>query len=118
MRLTRPVFVLTQRWDFCNTESWPAHLTPFLYRLVSCLKPDVVILPIFVSNNLEEGHVFVWGYGILGKGPNVMETAIPEMIPPSLFGLSDFNPDICVDRIRCGLNQFAAITSKYLGAKV
>ncbi|XP_034276709.1 RCC1-like G exchanging factor-like protein isoform X1 [Pantherophis guttatus] len=59
----------------------------------------------------EEGHVFVWGYGILGKGPNLMETAIPEMIPPSLFGLSDFNPDICVDRIRCGLNQFAAITN-------
>ncbi|XP_026528143.1 RCC1-like G exchanging factor-like protein isoform X2 [Notechis scutatus] len=59
----------------------------------------------------EEGHVFVWGYGILGKGPNLMETAIPEMIPPSLFGLSDFNPDIRVDRIRCGLNQFAAITN-------
>ncbi|XP_058020279.1 RCC1-like G exchanging factor-like protein isoform X2 [Ahaetulla prasina] len=59
----------------------------------------------------EEGHVFVWGYGILGKGPNLMETAIPEMIPPSLFGLSDFNSDVCVDRIRCGLNQFAAITN-------
>ncbi|XP_013914272.1 PREDICTED: Williams-Beuren syndrome chromosomal region 16 protein [Thamnophis sirtalis] len=59
----------------------------------------------------EEGHVFVWGYGILGKGPDLMETAVPEMIPPSLFGLSDFNPDICVDRIRCGLNQFAAITN-------
>ncbi|XP_063153507.1 RCC1-like G exchanging factor-like protein [Candoia aspera] len=60
----------------------------------------------------EEGHVFVWGYGILGKGPNLMETATPEMIPPSLFGLSDFNPDICVAWIRCGLNQFAAINNR------
>nr|XP_060612913.1 RCC1-like G exchanging factor-like protein [Anolis sagrei ordinatus] len=60
----------------------------------------------------EEGHVFVWGYGILGKGPKLMETAVPEMIPPSLFGLSDVNPDVCVARIRCGLGQFAAITNR------
>ncbi|KAM6466404.1 RCC1-like G exchanging factor-like protein isoform 2-T2 [Liasis olivaceus] len=60
----------------------------------------------------EEGHVFVWGYGILGKGPNLMETATPEMIPPSLFGLSDFNPDIFVAHIHCGLNQFAAINNR------
>ncbi|XP_077167179.1 RCC1-like G exchanging factor-like protein [Paroedura picta] len=60
----------------------------------------------------EEGHVFVWGYGILGKGPKLMETAIPEMIPPSLFGFSDLSPDIRVNRIRCGLNQFAAITNR------
>ncbi|XP_042298457.1 RCC1-like G exchanging factor-like protein [Sceloporus undulatus] len=60
----------------------------------------------------EEGHVFVWGYGILGKGPKLMETAVPEMIPPSLFGLSDFNPDVCVARIRCGLGQFAAVTNR------
>ncbi|XP_054857167.1 RCC1-like G exchanging factor-like protein [Eublepharis macularius] len=60
----------------------------------------------------EEGHVFVWGYGILGKGPKLMEAAVPEMIPPSLFGFSDLSPDIRVARIRCGLNQFAAITNR------
>nr|XP_028564059.1 RCC1-like G exchanging factor-like protein [Podarcis muralis] len=60
----------------------------------------------------EEGHVFVWGYGILGKGPKLMETGTPEMIPPTLFGLSDFNPDVRVARIRCGLSQFAAVTNK------
>ncbi|KAL8198865.1 UNVERIFIED_CONTAM: RCC1-like G exchanging factor-like protein [Gekko kuhli] len=60
----------------------------------------------------EEGHVFVWGYGILGKGPELMEAAVPEMIPPSLFGLSDLTPDIRVARIRCGLNHFAAITNR------
>lgn len=42
-----------------------------------------------------------------------MEAATPEMIPPTLFGLSDFSADIRVVRIRCGLSQFAAITSKF-----
>ncbi|XP_032460163.1 RCC1-like G exchanging factor-like protein isoform X3 [Phocoena sinus] len=58
-----------------------------------------------------EGHVFVWGYGILGKGPNLMETALPEMIPPTLFGWTEFNPGVQVSRIRCGLSHFAALTS-------
>ncbi|XP_065551093.1 RCC1-like G exchanging factor-like protein isoform X4 [Lathamus discolor] len=60
----------------------------------------------------EEGNVFVWGYGILGKGPNLIETAVPEMIPPSLFGWSDFNPDIRVAHVRCGLSHFAALTNR------
>uniref|UniRef100_A0A2K6PSP2 RCC1-like G exchanging factor-like protein n=1 Tax=Rhinopithecus roxellana TaxID=61622 RepID=A0A2K6PSP2_RHIRO len=59
-----------------------------------------------------EGHVFVWGYGILGKGPNLVESAVPEMIPPSLFGSTEFNPEIQVSRIRCGLSHFAALTNK------
>uniref|UniRef100_A0A4W2H9S6 RCC1 like n=1 Tax=Bos indicus x Bos taurus TaxID=30522 RepID=A0A4W2H9S6_BOBOX len=59
-----------------------------------------------------EGHVFVWGYGILGKGPNLLETALPEMIPPTLFGLSEFNPGVQVSRIRCGLSHFAALTNR------
>lgn len=66
------------------------------------------------SCNTEEGNVFVWGYGILGKGPNLIETAEPEMIPPSLFGWSDFSPDTHVAHVRCGLSQFAALTSKFL----
>ena len=41
-----------------------------------------------------------------------METALPEMIPPTLFGLTEFNPGVQVSRIRCGLNHFAALTSK------
>ncbi|XP_005344723.1 RCC1-like G exchanging factor-like protein isoform X1 [Microtus ochrogaster] len=60
----------------------------------------------------EEGHIFVWGYGILGKGPNLLETALPEMIPPTLFGLTEFNPDVQVSQIRCGLSHFAALTNK------
>ncbi|NXU78280.1 RCC1L protein, partial [Oreotrochilus melanogaster] len=60
----------------------------------------------------EEGNVFVWGYGILGKGPNLLETAVPEMIPLSLFGCSDSNPDARVAHVRCGLSHFAALTNR------
>ncbi|XP_003461236.1 RCC1-like G exchanging factor-like protein isoform X1 [Cavia porcellus] len=59
-----------------------------------------------------DGCVFVWGYGILGKGPCLVETAVPEMIPPMLFGLAEFSADVQVSHIRCGLSHFAALTNK------
>ena len=60
----------------------------------------------------REGHVFVWGYGILGKGPNLLETSLSEMIPPTLFGLTEFNPEVQVSCIRCGFGHFAALTNR------
>ncbi len=61
---------------------------------------------------LDDGKVFVWGYGILGKGPNLEQTATPQLIPPTLFGQNEFNPDQTVVNIKCGLNHFAALTSE------
>lgn len=60
----------------------------------------------------DQGDVFVWGYGILGKGPRLSESHVPEQIPPSLFGRTEFNPSAAVSRVRCGLNHFAAITDR------
>ncbi|KAG7314563.1 hypothetical protein KOW79_021866 [Hemibagrus wyckioides] len=60
----------------------------------------------------EDGEVFVWGYGILGKGPNLSEAETPEKVPATLFGKSEFNPTVKVSHIRCGLNHFAAITDR------
>ncbi|XP_050965366.1 RCC1-like G exchanging factor-like protein [Labeo rohita] len=60
----------------------------------------------------EEGEVFVWGFGILGKGPKLSESAIPERVPATFFGRSEFNPSVKVLSIRCGLNHFAAITDR------
>lgn len=54
--------------------------------------------------------MFVWGYGILGKGPIVEHSAEPTEIPASLFGRNEFNPDSKVVSIYGGLSQFAAIT--------
>ncbi|KPP79351.1 hypothetical protein Z043_101070 [Scleropages formosus] len=60
----------------------------------------------------DKGEVFVWGYGILGKGPNLSEAKTPEMIPLTLFGRSEFNPSVRVAQIRCGLHHFAAVTDR------
>ncbi|KAK5616304.1 RCC1-like G exchanging factor-like protein [Crenichthys baileyi] len=60
----------------------------------------------------ERGEVFVWGYGILGKGPKLSESSSPELIPPTLFGRSEFSPSAAVVRIRCGLSHFAAVTDR------
>ena len=60
----------------------------------------------------EEGEVWVWGYGILGKGPVLDNSVWPEQIPHTLFGSSDFNRGVSVEKITCGLGSFAAITNK------
>ncbi|KAM4795095.1 RCC1-like G exchanging factor-like protein [Rhinophrynus dorsalis] len=60
----------------------------------------------------DDGNVFVWGYGILGKGPNLLEAQKPEMIPASLFGQTDLNPDIRVTQIFSGLGHFAAVNNQ------
>lgn len=56
--------------------------------------------------------MFVWGFGILGKGPKLSESAVPERVPATFFGRSEFNPSVKVSSIRCGLNHFAAVTGK------
>lgn len=59
---------------------------------------------------LDAGEVFVWGYGILGKGPEVEQSANPTPIPLSLFGRNEYNKDVKVTSIFAGLSQFAAVT--------
>lgn len=57
----------------------------------------------------EAGEVFVWGFGILGLGPQVDHIRVPKIIPSQIFGQNPFNPTCCVKSISCGLNHFAAI---------
>lgn len=60
----------------------------------------------------EENEVFVWGYGILGKGPAFLQSASPLNLPATLFGCNQFSPDTRVESICCGINSIAAITNK------
>lgn len=59
----------------------------------------------------ENGDVFVWGYGLLGLGPNVQRTPKPKQIPPALFGRNEFNPECRVEKVACGISHLAAITN-------
>ena len=54
----------------------------------------------------------MWGYGILGKGPNVDSSEFPTLIPPSLFGGNEFNAQSKVKDIQAGLHYFSAINSE------
>lgn len=56
--------------------------------------------------------MFVWGFGILGKGPSIKEITLPEVLPKPLFGYNELNKKVLVTNIAASLNHFAAITSK------
>lgn len=59
----------------------------------------------------DSGDVFVWGFGILGLGPQVDYCEKPTLIPPTLFGRNAFNPTSRVLSVSCGLNHLTAINS-------
>ncbi|XP_058801821.1 RCC1-like G exchanging factor-like protein [Phymastichus coffea] len=63
-----------------------------------------------VLNN--EGDVFVWGYGILGLGPEVQSVRKPTLIPKTLFGVNAFEPNTKVIKIFSGINQLGALTNQ------
>lgn len=66
---------------------------------------------VFVFRLLENGEVFVWGFGLLGLGPKVEHCEHPTKIPDVLFGRNDFSPDNRVTAIYAGFSHFGAVTS-------
>lgn len=60
----------------------------------------------------DRGQVFVWGFGILGLGPQVEHSSKPVLIPETLFGMNQYNPDVKVEQIYANLSHFAAINSQ------
>ncbi|MFH4982895.1 hypothetical protein AB6A40_009604 [Gnathostoma spinigerum] len=59
----------------------------------------------------KEGHVYVWGYGVLGFGPNIPSLARPSRLSSNLFANS---PDEkgSVEKIFAGNTAMAAITTE------
>ena len=57
--------------------------------------------------------MYVWGYGILGKGPNVDSAEFPTRIPPTLFGRNEFNTETKVKDVQAGLTHLMAVNSTY-----
>lgn len=58
----------------------------------------------------DEGHVYVWGFGIVGKGPEVTMLKDPSRLPPPLFGCNELTPDVKVIDVKCGMAHYAALT--------
>ncbi|XP_001604296.2 RCC1-like G exchanging factor-like protein isoform X1 [Nasonia vitripennis] len=59
----------------------------------------------------SEGEVYVWGFGILGLGPQVQKVLKPTLVPKTLFGINPYEPDTKVVKIFCGISQLGAITN-------
>ncbi|KAI4497476.1 hypothetical protein M0802_007487 [Mischocyttarus mexicanus] len=59
----------------------------------------------------SSGDVYVWGYGILGLGPQVQRVLKPTLIPSTLFGNNAYSRNTKVTNIYCGLSHLAAITN-------
>ncbi|KAK0044894.1 Williams-Beuren syndrome chromosomal region 16 protein [Biomphalaria pfeifferi] len=60
----------------------------------------------------DKGQVFVWGYGILGKGPKLEITSSPSQIPEPIFGCNELSSDTKVVDIESGLTYLAAQNDK------
>lgn len=63
---------------------------------------------LFPSDN---GDVFVWGYGILGKGPIVNHAKEPTQIPTTLFGRNEFQPDSQIIAVSAGIGHLATVSN-------
>lgn len=57
-------------------------------------------------------RVWVWGYGLLGRGPKCVQLTQPEFIPPALLGIYEEieqTLDKQAVKVYCGLNSSAVL---------
>ncbi|XP_076290972.1 RCC1-like G exchanging factor-like protein [Lasioglossum baleicum] len=59
----------------------------------------------------DAGDVYVWGYGILGFGPEIKNISQPTQIPSILFGKNAYEKNTKVIKIFCGMSHLAALTN-------
>ncbi|KFD58791.1 hypothetical protein M514_00484 [Trichuris suis] len=60
----------------------------------------------------ESGHIYAWGYGPLGLGPEQLFKGSRTLLPPPLFGANEFRENIYPQRLFAGLMHYAVINSK------
>lgn len=60
----------------------------------------------------HEGRMFVWGFGILGQGPDNLSKSLPSEIPLAIFGNTEIDRDNLVSQVFAGPMHFAAVTNK------
>ena len=59
----------------------------------------------------QEGQLLMWGFGLLGFGPKHTSLDVPRPMPMELFGQNEFNANVTVEQVTCGLLSTAALTS-------
>lgn len=54
----------------------------------------LISLPLLHCSYFSElGQVYTWGFGPIGKGPDVTYSKSPTLIPPTLFGQNVLTPE-------------------------
>lgn len=81
-----------------------------LFNIFTCKLKRLILFGIFV---VENGEVFMWGFGCVGLGPKAEQVITPTQIPSTLFGRNDFAPDSEVCAIYAGFSHFGAVTSAH-----
>lgn len=77
-------------------------LSAFIYLHFMCTGNYVMIVELLLSSGSffsETGQLYSWGFGPIGKGPNVTYSKAPTLIPPTLFGQNELTPDAKVRSI-------------------
>lgn len=64
----------------------------FIYQCIEWMNKHLF----FILYYSDAGEVFVWGYGILGFGPEVRRAMKPTKIPSTLFGINEYDPTVRV----------------------
>ena len=65
----------------------------------------------FCSAVNRKGQLLMWGFGLLGFGPKHTSIDVPRLMPMELFGQNEFNQNVTIDHVTCGLLSTAAITA-------
>lgn len=88
---------------------------PRLLKLPDSIKKPIVSIAASGTHCMlidGDKKVWVWGFGLLGKGPKLDEIEIPEQIPDTLFGRYpeiEHSLDRRPVRVHCGLNSSGVI---------
>uniref|UniRef100_A0A0C9PLF0 Wbscr16_0 protein n=2 Tax=Fopius arisanus TaxID=64838 RepID=A0A0C9PLF0_9HYME len=84
-------------------------------ELSDCVKlghiVDIAVGGSFCMILTSNGDVYVWGFGILGFGPEVKKIRTPTLIPNTLFGRNVYQKNIKVTQIYAGMNHLGAVTN-------
>ncbi|XP_055334906.1 RCC1-like G exchanging factor-like protein [Paramacrobiotus metropolitanus] len=59
-----------------------------------------------------QGQAFVWGFGLLGKGPEIQNADFPSPMPMGLFEAAEFDEKNPLKSIHCGMMHHAIISER------
>lgn len=92
--------------DELQQVSHPTHLDSKWGKIV-----DIAAGGSFCMVLNDRGEIYVWGYGLLGLGPNVEHSNVPLKLSSVLLGKNKFDPNCRIVEIHAGMSHMLALNS-------